>query len=54
MIVLADLVRSLAGLLELVVPAQQLTGTPDNLGSFPFDPSTPLLARSGQFTVTIG
>ncbi len=42
------------GVLELVVPAQQLTGTPDSLGSFPFDPSTPLLARSGQFTVTIG
>lgn len=42
------------GVLQLVVPASQLQGTPDALGSFPFDPSTPLLARSGEFTVTVG
>ena len=42
------------GVLELVVPATQLTGTADSLGSFPLDPNARLLARSGQFTVTIG
>lgn len=41
------------GVLELVVPAQELQGVPDAAGSFPFDPSTALLARSGQFTVTV-
>lgn len=42
------------GVLELVVPAQQLTGAPDALGSFPLDPSARILARSGEFTVTVG
>ena len=42
------------GVLELIVPAQQLTGTPDALGSFPLDPNARILARSGQFTVTVG
>ena len=42
------------GVLQLIVPAQQLTGTSDSLGSFPLDPSAKILARSGEFTVTIG
>ena len=42
------------GVLQLIVPAQQLTGTPDSLGSFPLDPSATILARSGDFTVTFG
>lgn len=42
------------GVLQLIVPAQQLQGTADSVGSFPLDPDAQILAKSGEFTVTIG
>ena len=42
------------GVLQIVVPKTPLTlGAADSVGTYPWDPNTPLLAQSGQFTVTI-
>jgi hypothetical protein len=41
------------GVLKLVIPATPLAGSPDSVGTYPFDPATPLLAESAEFTVTV-
>jgi len=41
------------GVLKLVIPAAPLAGSPDSVGTYPFDPATRLLAESAEFTVTI-
>ena len=48
----AELLRT--GVLQLVVPRTPVTlGTADGVGTYPWDPSTPLLAKSGEFTITV-
>ena len=44
------------GVLQLVVPASTtaLTGAaPNSVGTWPWDPNTPLLAKSAEFTITV-
>jgi len=41
------------GVLKLVIPKTPLAGSPDSVGTYPFDPATPLLAESAEFTVTV-
>jgi hypothetical protein len=48
----AQLLRT--GVLQIVVPRTPLgLGAADSLGTYPWDPNTPLMAQSGQFTITV-
>jgi hypothetical protein len=48
----AQLLRT--GVLQLVVPRTPLTlGAADSPGSYPWDPNTPVLAKSAEFTITV-
>lgn len=48
----AQLLRT--GVLQLVVPRTPLTlGAADSVGSYPWDPNTPVLAKSAEFTITV-
>ena len=48
----AQLLRT--GVLQLVVPKTPLPlGAADSVGTYPWDPNTPILAKSAEFTITV-
>lgn len=48
----AQLLRT--GVLQLVVPKTPLVlGAADSVGTYPWDPNTPILAKSGELTITV-